>query len=482
MTNQNNQSQAESLAIDILKLSRNTLMVHLRFLQPAFCALDFAADPETTLATDGSLLYYQFLHVLRLYQIQKELVMRDYLHMVLHCIYHHPFVGKGVDPDLWNLACDIAVEAVITELDLPDTRCPRTDGQDRILNLLKKELPILSAEAIYHYLKAMDWDLETIAALRQPFLADEHQLWYQLTEISSKEQGKPDDTQSENPDSKDSDPGEPESQNGKEEEESSDAPRPSQDLAAVKKQWEEISARVQTDLETTSRQWGEKTGSMLAALQLLNREKVDYRAFLRQFAVPGEEIRINDEEFDYIFYTYGLTLYENMPLVEPLEYQEVKRIRQFVIAVDTSASVRGELAEGFLRKTCQLLLQESTWFSVMELHIIQCDSNIQSDTQITSPEELENYLENLELRGFGGTDFRPVFSYVEQLQRAHRLANLKGLLYFTDGDGIYPDAPPPYKTAFLFLDRNQQIPTVPVWAIKAILDEQAIIEGTSYEY
>lgn len=474
MAEQEKPSQAESLAADIMKLSRNTLMVHLRFLQPAFCALELSADPETTFATDGTFLYYQFLHVLRLYQIQKELVMRDYLHMVLHCIYHHPFIGKGVDPDLWNLACDIAVEAVITELDLPDTRCSRTAGQPGILDKLKKELPLLSAEAIYHYLKTMEWDLETIATLREPFFADEHQLWYQLTEIpDEKEDDQKQETEtSDHSDSKDRDRDGTGTQ--QDEEASPDSPKPSQDSDQVRKQWEEISARVQTDLETASRQWGEKAGSMLSVLQLLNREKLDYTAFLKQFAVLSEEVMINDEEFDYIFYTYGLKLYENMPLIEPLEYRETKKIRQFVIAVDTSASVRGELVENFLRKTCELLLQENTWFSRTQLHIIQCDSVIQSDTLITSSEDLEGFLEHLELKGFGGTDFRPVFTYIANLQKSHQLTDLKGLLYFTDGDGIYPDTPTPYKTVFLFLDRSQHIPSVPVWAVRAILDEQSI--------
>ena len=65
------------------------------------------------------------------------------------------------------------------------------------------------------------------------------------------------------------------------------------------------------------------------------REKYDYGAFLKRFAVLGEEMHINDEEFDYVYYTYGLQLYGNLPLVEPLEYRENKRIREFVIAIDT---------------------------------------------------------------------------------------------------------------------------------------------------
>ena len=47
----------------------------------------------------------------------------------------------------------------------------------------------------------------------------------------------------------------------------------------------------------------------------------------------GEVMRINDDEFDYVFYTYGMKLFpeKRMPLIEPLEYKDVKRIREFVI-------------------------------------------------------------------------------------------------------------------------------------------------------
>ena len=38
-----------------------------------------------------------------------------------------------------------------------------------------------------------------------------------------------------------------------------------------------------------------------------------------------------------------------MPLIEPLEYKEVKRIKEFVIAIDTSGSVSGELVQKFIQ-------------------------------------------------------------------------------------------------------------------------------------
>ena len=47
---------------------------------------------------------------------------------------------------------------------------------------------------------------------------------------------------------------------------------------------------------------------------------------------------------------------------------------------------------------------------------------------------------------------------------------LKGLLYFTDGYGIYPGQMPDYDTAFIFLNEDYDAPDVPPWAIRIVLD------------
>ena len=107
--------------------------------------------------------------------------------------------------------------------------------------------------------------------------------------------------------------------------------------------WQDISQRMQMELEAFDRKQGMNSGAMAQNLTAVNREKYDYTAFLKKFAVMGEAMKINDDEFDYIFYTYGLQLYENMPLIEPLEYKEVKAIKEFVVAIDTSGSTSGEL-------------------------------------------------------------------------------------------------------------------------------------------
>lgn len=73
---------------------------------------------ESSMLTDGYFLLYNPKHVLSNFKHQKETVVRDYLHIVLHCIYRHMFVDPSLDRPLWDLACDIAVENVVTDLGL----------------------------------------------------------------------------------------------------------------------------------------------------------------------------------------------------------------------------------------------------------------------------------------------------------------------------------------------------------------------------
>ncbi len=80
------------------------------------------------------------------------------------------------------------------------------------------------------------------------------------------------------------------------------------------------------------------------------------------------------------------------------------------------------------------------------------------------------------LKGFGGTDFRPVFERIQELYKRHEFSNLKGMLYFTDGYGTFPAMPPGYETAFVFIDRGVEVPEVPPWAMRIVLKEEDIDE------
>lgn len=163
-----------------------------------------------------------------------------------------------------------------------------------------------------------------------------------------------------------------------------------------------------------------------------------------------------------------------MPLVEPLEYKDVKAIKEFVIAIDTSGSTSGELVQKFVQKTYNILKSTESFFTRINLHIIQCDANIQEDKKITCQEEFDEYIENMEIHGLGGTDFRPVFEYVDKLRHDKEFSNLKGLIYFTDGYGDFPSRKPDYDTAFVFIDDEYNNPDVPPWAIKLVLQKDEL--------
>ena len=106
-----------------------------------------------------------------------------------------------------------------------------------------------------------------------------------------------------------------------------------------------------------------------------------------------------------------------------------------------------------------------------DLHLIQADNAIRQDLLIRNEDELIHAMNHFELRGGGGTDFRPAFEYVNQLCAEKKFSNLRGLLYFTDGMGTYPARRPAYDTAFLFLGEKFDDANGPPWAMKVVLDE-----------
>ena len=63
-----------------------------------------------------------------------------------------------------------------------------------------------------------------------------------------------------------------------------------------------------------------------------------------------------------------------------------------------------------------------------------------------------------------------MFEKVEELQKNHIFRNLKALIYFTDGDGIYPAKKPNYETAFVFVKPTEKMDLVPKWAQKLLAE------------
>lgn len=437
----------------ILNASRNQLYLSMRFLDIALSALRYEMNLSSLyVGTDGEKVLFNPRHLIQLYQSDVVLVNRLYLHMLLHCIFRHPFHTGKRDETLWGIACDIAVESVIDSLPAKATHLVVSDKREQTYDFLKQDLQVLTAEGIYRRLADAKLSESQLGKLQLAFWVDDHVFW-QKQEDEKNQNNTPD-----------------ENQNQQEQQE--------QSQRELEEKWQEISEKTETGLETFSKDMGEEAGTFIQQLRVENRERYDYRQFLEKFVVLREEMAVDDDAYDYIFYTYGLSLYGNLPLIESLEYKEVKKIEELVIAIDTSESCEGEVVQRFLEETYAILRSSESFFHKFHIHIVQCDAVIQQASVITSQEELQQFMESFQLMGSGGTDFRPVFQYVDRLIQAQVFQNLKGLIYFTDGYGSFPVRRPAYDAAFVFFHEAYQDITVPPWAIKVILgpDDLAVKE------
>ncbi len=236
--------------------------------------------------------------------------------------------------------------------------------------------------------------------------------------------------------------------------------------------WKDTAERLKTELETFGADASDETGSLAWVLAAQYRKETDFREFIRKLTIVREETRVDPDSFDYGYYNYGMEVYGNMPLIEENEFCEDRRISDLVIAIDTSASTKEDQVQKFLNETAAMLRNRANFFKKIRVHILECDDQVQRDVILSDPEEIEEYAENFQMKGGYGTDFRPVFKYVEELRKKREIPDMKGMLYFTDGYGEFPDRPTDYETAFVFdplADINDK--DVPDWAMKLYIKD-----------
>lgn len=418
---------------EILVNARNELYLGFRFLDVALNSLGLEADWKGHgIGTDGFLVYYVPEHLFGIYKRGRVLVNRAYLHMLLHCLFcHMDTKGKRAE-EYWNLACDIAAESIVDSFYHKSLYRHQSPYRRSVYEEMNRRLKVLTAEGIYQMLGEMNLSAEQYGRMAAEFYVDNHDYW-----------------------------------------ESEDDPKLRQER---QNKWQDNREKTQTEMESFGEEEAENAKDLLEAVRVENRERYDYKQFLRKFAVMREEPEVDLDSFDYVFYTYGLSLYGNMPLIEPLETREVYRIEDFVLVIDTSMSCSGELVRRFLEETYSVLCESESYFKKVNIHIIQCDEKVRSDAVITSRREMEQYMKDFTISGQGGTDFRPAFEYVNGLKRQGAFKKLRGLLYFTDGKGIYPVAMPPYDTAFVFIEDQYEDISVPGWAMKVVLTAEELIE------
>lgn len=164
--------KAKPLAAKLMSYARDHILVNLRFLDVAVSALIPEQRPGLSgIATDGVKIYYDPVFLLKKYKEEPAFVLRMYLHILFHMIFFHSFQYDRLDKEAWNLAADIAVEAAVMELDLPESGLRADEAKVKKLRVIREDLGgrqagsthlpegetsqggILTAEKIYRYLK-----------------------------------------------------------------------------------------------------------------------------------------------------------------------------------------------------------------------------------------------------------------------------------------------------------------------------------------
>jgi predicted metal-dependent peptidase len=103
---------------------------------------------------------------------------------------------------------------------------------------------------------------------------------------------------------------------------------------------------------------------------------------------------------------------------------------RIVIVVDTSGSIDDDLLRLFLGEVESIMQTYGNY----EIDLIAADASVRSHRTYLPGERLEYKAE-----GRGGTDFRAAIEYVTR-----HIDYPSAMLYFTDGQGLFPDTPPPF--------------------------------------
>ncbi len=113
------------------------------------------------------------------------------------------------------------------------------------------------------------------------------------------------------------------------------------------------------------------------------------------------------------------------------------------VAIDTSGSINDELLSAFMGEFKSIMQN----FPAVKIELLIADAKVHAHHTFQGGEKMD-----FPLKGGGGTDYRPVFDYIEA-----NLPMSTMLLYFTDGDGWFPKYPPNYEVLWA-LSRKAKVP------------------------
>lgn len=406
--------QDELSAIETkLAAARTRLILDKPFLGSLVMHLPLkAADQKwcETTATDARHFYYNPAYIARLTLEQTQFVLA---HEAMHCALSHFARRNHRQKHRWDVACDYAVNMI---LDDERMRGP----EDALMNAAYRGL---TAEEIYPLLhedppeKTQDMHLFDNESSEGGGEAES------MEQDAGQGQGDQDkDQQSEGgggrPQRQDGTGSQPQEAGNVQEA----PPQPPMDPDRLDEQWKSrLAAAAQA-----ARQAGKMSQSLMRFVDNLLAPQLPWRALLARYMM-------NAARDDYSFQRTSRR--DTGAALMPRLYSRSVNV---VVALDTSGSVKDEELREFLSEVDALKGQVRA-----EVTLHACDDKLCAGgpwrfaqwEPVTLPEGVS---------GKGGTDFRPVFEWIERERLSPDL-----LVYFTDAEGQFPEHEPQYPVVWL---------------------------------
>jgi predicted metal-dependent peptidase len=384
-----------------LAAARTRLIMERPFLGSLVMHLPLkeAGDWCKTTATDAQAFYFNPDFVANLSLAQTQFILA---HEAMHCAMGHPHRRNHRIKKRWDVACDHAVNLMLIEEGLK----PPLHGI-----LANQDYETLSAEEIYPLIPE-----DTPEESFDEHLFDDNQdqgsssdPTGQQDEQQGKGQGKEGQSQPEDKDGSGN-------QTANKPHELSAAER-----EELGEQWKNrLAAAAQA-----ARQAGKLSQSMLRWVDGQLAPSLPWRALLARF------FAINQRD-DYSWRRPSRR--EGEAILPRLSSEGL----EVIAAIDTSGSISDDELREFVSELDALKGQVRA-----RVTLLACDYKIADN----SPWEYEPW-DTMELpqdvEGGGGTDFRPVFDWVEKENRGPNL-----LVYFTDAEGDFPKLAPDYPVIWL---------------------------------
>lgn len=398
--------QPDALQPILTKLSaaRTRLIMERPFLGALVMHLPLkpGGDWCTTTGTDAQAFYFNPAFIENLSLAQTQFVLA---HEAMHCAMGHIHRRNHRVKRRWDVACDHAVNLILIEEGLK----PPLHGI-----LADQNYMTLSAEEIYPLIPE-DTPEESF---------DQH-----MFDTDNEQGASPDESErQDNPDA-----GEPggrglEGQSDTEEKEGSGsqaAQKPNELSLSEREELAEQWKNRLTAAAQAARQAGKLSQSMMRWVDGLLAPSLPWRALLARF------FAINQRD-DYSWRRPSRR--EGDALLPRLSSEGI----EVVAAIDTSGSISDDELREFVTELDALKGQVRA-----RVTLLACDNRI-ADNAPWEFEPWDTMQLPAEIEGGGGTDFRPVFDWVE-----HENRNPNMLVYFTDAEGDFPKTPPNYPVIWL---------------------------------